>query len=92
VYASNRGHDSLATFAVESDSGRLTLIGQTSTRGKIPRNFLITPDGRLLLAANQNSGNIVTFWIDESSGELEYTGQEAAVPAPVCLKLLPHRE
>ncbi len=92
VYASNRGHDSLATFAVESETGRLTPRGQTSTRGKIPRNFLITPDGRLLLAANQNSGNIVTFWIDEASGELEYTGHEAAVPAPVCLKLLPHRK
>ena len=92
VYASNRGHDSIAAFAVESGTGTLTPLGHTPTRGETPRNFLITPDGRLLLAANQNSGNIVTFRVDEASGALEFAGQEAAVPAPVCLKLLPHRE
>ena len=89
VYASNRGHNSIAAFAVESGTGRLTPVGHTSTRGEIPRNFLITPDGQFLLAANQNSGNIVTFRIDESSGGLEFSGHEAAVPAPVCLKLAP---
>ena len=88
VYASNRGHDSIAAFAVEPDSGRLTSLGQTSTRGEVPRNFLITPDGRFLLAANQNSGNIVVFRVDQTSGRLEFSGQEAAVPAPVCLQLL----
>ena len=92
VYASNRGHNSIAAFAVESGTGRLTPLGHTSTRGEIPRNFLITPDGRFLLAANQNSGNIVTFRIDEASGGLEFSGHEAAVPAPVCLKLAPGRE
>ena len=92
VYASNRGHDSIAAFAVESGTGRLAPLGHTPTRGETPRNFFITPDGRLLLAANQNSGNIVTFRVDEASGALEFSGQEAAVPAPVCLKLLPHRE
>ena len=59
---------------------------------EIPRNFHITPDGRFLLAANQNSDNIVSFRIDRDSGGLEYTGHEAAVPAPVCLKLAPLRE
>lgn len=92
VYASNRGHNSIAAFAVESATGRLTPVGHTPTRGEIPRNFLITPDGRFLLAANQNSGNIVTFRVDEDSGELEFSGHEATVPAPVCLQLQPHRE
>ena len=92
VYASNRGHNSIAAFAVETGTGRLTPVGHTSTRGEIPRNFLITPDGRFLLAANQNSGTIVTFRIDEASGGLEFSGHEAAVPAPVCLKLAPGRE
>ena len=92
VYASNRGHDSIAVFAVEAGTGRLTSLGQTSTRGETPRNFLITPDGRFLLAANQNSGNIVVFQIDKASGQLEFSGREAAVPAPVCLKLLAPRQ
>lgn len=92
VYASNRGHNSIAAFAVESATGRLTPLGHTPTRGEIPRNFLITPDGRFLLAANQNSGSIVTFRVDRASGELEFSGHEVAVPAPVCLKLLSHRE
>jgi len=92
VYASNRGHHSIAVFAVESGAGRLTPLGQTPTRGETPRNFLITPDGRFLLAANQDSGTIVTFRIDEASGGLEFSGHEAGVPAPVCLKLQPRRE
>ena len=92
VYASNRGHHSIAAFAVETGTGRLTPLGQTPTRGETPRNFLITPDGRFLLAANQNSGTIVTVRIDENSGGLEFSGHEAAVPAPVCLKLQPRRE
>ena len=92
LYASNRGHNSIAAFAVESGTGRLAPLGHTPTRGEIPRNFLITPDGRFLLAANQNSGNIVTFRVDEDSGRLEFTGHESEVPAPVCLKLAPLRE
>lgn len=92
VYASNRGHNSIAAFAVETGTGRLIPLGHTQTRGEIPRNFLITPDGRFLLAANQNSGTIVTFRVDEDSGGLEYSGHEAAVPAPVCLQLQPRRE
>lgn len=92
VYASNRGHNSIAAFAVETGTGRLRPLGHTPTRGEIPRNFLITPDGRYLLAANQNSDTIVTFRVDVDSGGLEFTGHEAAVPAPVCLKLAPLRE
>lgn len=92
VYASNRGHNSIAAFAVESGTGRLTPVGHSSTRGEIPRNFLITPEGRFLLAANQNSDTIVTFRVDADSGGLEFSGHVAAVPAPVCLQLLPHRD
>ena len=55
LYGSNRGHDSLAIFAIDEASGRLTSIGQTSTGGKSPRSFAIDPTGRFLLAANQGS-------------------------------------
>lgn len=69
LYTSNRGHDSIAVFAVGSD-GALTAKGHTSTGGKTPRNFGIDPSGRVLLAANQGSGTVVTFRIDATTGAL----------------------
>ncbi len=85
VYASNRGHDSIACFAVDAESGRLTAIGHASTLGKVPRNFNIAPDGRFLLAANQQSNTIAVFRIDPESGTLEATGALAEAPTPVCV-------
>ena len=85
LYASNRGHDSVAVFATDADTGKLLARGHTSTGGKTPRNFNITPDGRYLLAANQDSDNIVIFRIDADSGALQPTGKEVSVPRPVCI-------
>jgi 6-phosphogluconolactonase len=86
LYGSNRGHHSIAMFAIDPGSGELTLIGCEPTRGKTPRNFAIAPGGRFILAANQDSGDIVTFAVDEESGRLEFTGNQLAIPAPVCIK------
>ena len=85
VYVANRGHDSIAVFAVDQESGKLTLAGHEPTRGKFPRNFNIDPTGRFLIAANQNSGNIVVFRIDQQTGLLTFTGSEVKVPKPVCV-------
>jgi 6-phosphogluconolactonase len=87
VYGSNRGHDSIAIFAVEENTGKLTSIGHESTRGKTPRNFAIDPTSQYLLAANQDSGDIVTFRIDSQSGKLAYLATTQS-PTPVCLKFL----
>ncbi len=89
VYGSNRGHDSIAMFAADADSGELELIGHRSTEGKTPRNFAISPDGRFLLVANQDSDTIVTMPIDPQSGQLGETVAVAEVPTPVCLKFAP---
>jgi 6-phosphogluconolactonase len=88
VYVSNRGHDSLAIFSIDQDTGQLEPRGYQSTRGQFPRNFAIVPGGKLLLAANQNSDSIVAFAIDEETGELEPTGEVASVPSPVCIMFL----
>ena len=88
VYGSNRGHDSIAMFAVDQDSGRLTPMGHCSTKGRTPRNFGIDPSGRFLLAANQNSDNIVSFSIDQETGHLTAMGQEVNIPMPVCVRFL----
>jgi len=88
LYASNRGHDSIAVFAIDPVKGTLTPIEYASTQGKTPRSFEIDPTGTLLLAANQKSDNIVVFRIDPGSGKLTATGQVIDVPSPVCVTFL----
>jgi len=85
VYGSNRGHDSIAVFQADAETGRLTPAGHAATGGKTPRNFNIDPSGRYLLAANQDTGNVVAFAIDAVTGALTATGQEVKVPCPVCV-------
>jgi 6-phosphogluconolactonase len=88
LYASNRGHDSIAVFAIDSAKGTLTTVEITSTGGKEPRSFEIDPTGTLLFAANQKSDNIVVFKIDAKTGKLTPTGQVLEVASPVCVKFV----
>lgn len=85
LYASNRGHDSIATYEIDSSSGKLRVIGHTSTGGATPRHFAIDPSGKYLLAANQESDTIVVFRVNPSEGTLKSTGEEAVVGSPVCV-------
>jgi 6-phosphogluconolactonase len=89
VYGSNRGHNSIAIFAVDSSSGRLRLVGHQSHHIKTPRSFNIDPTGRYLLVANQDGASIVVFRIDMNTGALTPTGNEGPVPTPVCIKMIP---
>ncbi len=84
LYGSNRGHDSLAVFAVDQKSGKLTALEYPSTQGKTPRHFAIDPTGRWLLAENQGSDLVVVFGVDGVSGRLKPTGQTLVVGSPVC--------
>ncbi len=70
LYASNRGHDSVAVFSIHAEDGKLTLLRHSSTQGKTPRHFGIDPSGTWLLAANQDSNNVVVFRIDAATGAL----------------------
>ena len=85
AYVSNRGHDSIAIFAIDQDTGRLTPAGHASTQGNTPRNFAFDPTGTFLYAANQNSDTIVHFRVDAATGQLTPTGDVTAVGAPVCI-------
>lgn len=89
LYASNRGHDSIAVFAIDPDKGTLTLVEYASTKGKTPRSFEIAPGGSLLFAANEKSNNIVVFSIDAKTGRLKPTGKVLDVSEPVCVKFVP---
>jgi 6-phosphogluconolactonase len=84
LYASNRGCDSIAVFAVDQKSGRLTFVENQSTQGRTPRHFAIDPSGRWLLAENQASDSVVVFAIDPDTGRLKPTGQTISVGSPVC--------
>jgi 6-phosphogluconolactonase len=69
VWVSNRGHDSLAGFAIDPDTGKLSPVGQTPTE-KTPRSFDVEPDGRYVFGAGEGSGKLAVFEVDLSSGKL----------------------
>jgi 6-phosphogluconolactonase len=88
LFASNRGHDSIAVFSVDPATGKLERAGDYSTGGKEPRHFAIDPTGQFLLAENQNSNSIVVFRINPETGALSQISITEGVPSPVCLIFL----
>jgi 6-phosphogluconolactonase len=86
VYASMRGHDSLAVFRADAD-GRLTAVDHVSTQGRTPRNFALDPHSDLVLAANQDS-NTIAFYRVDADGMPVPTGYVAEVPTPVCIRIV----
>jgi len=87
LYASNRGHDSIAVFKIDPHKGTLTPMDYVSTQGKTPRSFEIDPMFSSLFAENQASDNIFVFPL-RGDGTLGVTVRELDVPSPVCLKFL----
>jgi len=89
LFASNRGHDSIAVFSIDAVTGKLKPAGDFPTGGKEPRHFAIDLTGRFLLAENQHSNSIVVFGIDPATGALTQVSKTEGVPSPVCLVFLP---
>ncbi len=89
LYGSNRGHDSIAVFAIDQATGKLTAVQNQPTLGKTPRNFGLDPTGQYLIAANQSSGDMHTFRINAATGKLSPTGHSIKITQPVCVKFLP---
>ena len=85
LYASNRGHDSIAVFHLDSESGLPTFTGTDHTQGRTPRFFTLSPDGRLLYALNEDSDSIVAFSVGPESGRLAPTGHVTQAGSPVCM-------
>lgn len=87
LYASNRGgFNSIAIYKINQQNGKLALVGHQKSLGEIPRNFSIDPSGKFLLAANQESDDVVIFKRNEKTGLLTDTGKRISVGKPVCLK------
>ena len=85
LYASNRGHQSIAIYAIDRETGKLTSLGWQEVSGNWPRNFSITPDNNFLVVANERSDNIVSFKRDTVNGTLSFSDQ-ISVPSPVCIE------
>lgn len=85
VYASNRGHDSVAVFSVDQSLGKLSLVEIVPCGGKSPRDITLSPDGKWLVAANQDSNTLTVLQVAEKTGRLTATTSTASVSMPVCV-------
>ena len=89
VYASNRGHDSVAVFSIDAASGRLAPVSWHESGGKTPRFFAFDAAGRFLFVANEDSDEIVAFNADAATGKLSPTGEVIRTGSPVCIVFAP---
>jgi 6-phosphogluconolactonase len=87
LYAPNRGHDSIAEFAVDGASGRLEPLGHAAAE-KVPRAFGIDPAGRFLLSAGLESGHLAVYRIDADSGRLDQIAVHEAGQAPMWVTII----
>jgi 6-phosphogluconolactonase len=88
LYASNRGHDSVALFSIGSN-GKLKFVEATAVNAKMPRHFAIAPTGDYLFAEGQQSDRFTLFRLAPKTGKLSATGTAVDVGAPVCIVFIP---
>lgn len=84
LYVTNRGHESIAIFRIDQQSGRIRLIGYEPTQGNTPRHIALSADGAHAFLSNQLSGEVIIFAVDATSGQLRPTGCRIQVPNPSC--------
>lgn len=89
LYIANRGHDSIAVYAVHQTTGELDLAEIVPSGGECPRNFNFTPRGELLIVGNQNSNRLCTFRIDQESGKLNLLDTANNICSPNYIYPLP---
>ena len=88
LYVSNRGHDSIAVYAIDARTGELTLEQRVPSRGKVPRYFTFDRSGRWLIVSNQEGGNLTVFAVDPKTGELTPKGEPVPLPKPMGVAFL----
>ena len=81
LYISNRGHGSIAVYAIDA-AGRLSLVEHAPSGGRIPRNFSLDPSGNYVLSSNQDTENVVVLRIDRVTGRLIPTGVQTPLANP----------
>jgi Lactonase, 7-bladed beta-propeller/Tripartite tricarboxylate transporter family receptor len=80
-----RGHDSVAVFAVEGGTGRLSPVQWVPSGGRTPRFIALDPTGRFLYAANEDDDTISKFSVEAETGTLTPAGEAARTGSPVCI-------
>lgn len=85
VYTSNRGENTLVVFSTDGATGLLTLVQRIPCAGLTPWSFSFHPSGKWLFVANQASGTVNLFGVDQHSGQLTDTGTSVPVPRPACI-------
>lgn len=88
VYASNRGHNSIAGFAVDPKTGHHTAIGQTPT-GNTPRSFNLSPGNKWLIAAGQRSHDLHIYERNSKTGALTKRHQQPTGKGPAWVQFIP---
>ncbi|MFE4811557.1 lactonase family protein [Peribacillus simplex] len=88
IYAANRGHDSIAVYQINQETGKLSFVELVSTEGHWPRDFSLDPSGKFLIASNEQSGNLTLYSRNEHDGKLTLLQKDVQVPFPVCVKFL----
>jgi 6-phosphogluconolactonase len=88
VFGTNRGQNSVVTFAIDPKTGHMTYVANQGEGIKVPRGFSVDPTGTWAVVANQDSDSVVTFRIDPKTGELKPTGDKAEVGKPVDVKIM----
>jgi len=89
LYASARGHDAIAVFAVDASTGKLSLVQDVSAGGQYPRYFSFDPTGKWVICGHQNSNTVAVFSYDATTGKLTQHGDPIAATSPICLGFLP---
>lgn len=88
LYASNRGHNSIAVYKIAGD-GKLSIVEYETSGINFPRDFNISPDGKFMVVGNQQGNSVFSFRINKKTGELDYTGMKLVMPSPLSFVFLP---
>ncbi len=89
LYASARGHDAIAVFAIDPKTSMLSLVQDMPVGGKTPRYFGFDPTGQWIVAGHQDSNSAAVFRVDANTGKLTQQGDPIAAPGPICMLFLP---
>ncbi len=89
LYASNRGRNSVALFAIDRQKGTLKFVEDLATGGKTPRHFGLEPGAKHVAICNQDSNTILMARIDPATGRMMPATVFADAPSPVCAVFLP---
>lgn len=85
LYCGNRGHDTITVCRINQKSGSLSRVEIENSRSAMPRNFNLTPDGKWLVVAGQDSNTIGSFSVNQNSGMLRYSQHTVQAPSPICV-------